>query len=139
MFSMSGSTKKSPQLKMCDNCVKSYSSWNAFFCWLTAFGYSNYQNYLIFNIIYNINLEYKSSITIITDFVQWNISKPRNIVLLSTRGILFQWINTKIQLMAVVECSHYPNLIECSMFSPWYSRIKQQSVSCLILQIVGII
>jgi hypothetical protein len=30
-------------LKMCDNCVKSYSSWNAFFCWLTAFGYSNNQ------------------------------------------------------------------------------------------------
>jgi hypothetical protein len=30
----------------------------------------NYQNYLIFNSIYNINLEYKSSITIITDFVQ---------------------------------------------------------------------
>jgi hypothetical protein len=28
---------------MCDNCVKSYSSWNAFFCWLTAFGYSNNQ------------------------------------------------------------------------------------------------
>jgi hypothetical protein len=26
-----------------DNCVKSYSSWNAFFCWLTAFGYSNNQ------------------------------------------------------------------------------------------------
>ena len=43
MFSMSGSTKKFPQLKMYDNCVKSYSSWNAFFCWLTAFGYSNYQ------------------------------------------------------------------------------------------------
>ena len=31
MFSMSRSTKKFPQLKMCDNCVKSYSSWNAFF------------------------------------------------------------------------------------------------------------
>jgi hypothetical protein len=28
---------------MCDNCVKSYSSWNAFLCWLTAFGYSNNQ------------------------------------------------------------------------------------------------
>jgi hypothetical protein len=28
---------------MCDNCVKSYSSWNAFFCWLAAFGYSNNQ------------------------------------------------------------------------------------------------
>jgi hypothetical protein len=23
------------------HCVKSYSSWNASFCWLTAFGYSN--------------------------------------------------------------------------------------------------
>ena len=31
MFSMSRSTKNFPQLKMCDNCVKSYSSWNAFF------------------------------------------------------------------------------------------------------------
>ena len=41
MFSMSRSTKNFPQLKMCDNCVKSYSSWNAFFCWLAAFGYSN--------------------------------------------------------------------------------------------------
>jgi hypothetical protein len=41
MFSMSRSTNNFPQLKMCDNCVKSYSSWNAFFCWLTAFGYSN--------------------------------------------------------------------------------------------------
>jgi hypothetical protein len=26
-----------------DKCVKSYSSWNAFLCWLTAFGYSNNQ------------------------------------------------------------------------------------------------
>jgi hypothetical protein len=26
MFSMSRSTKKFPQLKMCDNCVRSYSS-----------------------------------------------------------------------------------------------------------------
>ena len=43
MFSMSRSTKNFPQLKMCDKCVKSYSSWNAFFCWLTAFGYSNNQ------------------------------------------------------------------------------------------------
>ena len=43
MFSMSRPTKNSPQLKMCVNCVKSYSSWNAFFCWLTAFGYSNNQ------------------------------------------------------------------------------------------------
>jgi hypothetical protein len=30
MFSMSRSTKKLPQLKTCDNCVMSYSSWNAF-------------------------------------------------------------------------------------------------------------
>ena len=43
MFSMSRSTKNFPQLKMCDNCMKSYSCWNAFFCWLTAFGYSNNQ------------------------------------------------------------------------------------------------
>ena len=43
MFSMSRSTKISLQLKMCDNCVKSYSSWNAFYCRLTAFGYSNNQ------------------------------------------------------------------------------------------------
>ena len=43
MCSMSRSTKIFPQLKMCDNCVKSYSSWNAFCCWLTAFGYSNNQ------------------------------------------------------------------------------------------------
>ena len=35
--------KKDPQLKMSDHGVKSYSSWNAFFCWLTAFGYSNNQ------------------------------------------------------------------------------------------------
>jgi hypothetical protein len=35
--------QKVSQLKMCDNCVKSYSSWNAFFCWRTAFGYSNNQ------------------------------------------------------------------------------------------------
>ena len=44
MFSMSRSTKKVPQLKMSDNCVKSYSSWNAFFLLtFTAFGYSNNQ------------------------------------------------------------------------------------------------
>ena len=36
--------KKVPQLKMSDNCVKSYSSWNAFFLLtFTAFGYSNNQ------------------------------------------------------------------------------------------------
>jgi hypothetical protein len=40
---LSRSRKNFPQLKMCHNCVKSYSSWNAFFCWLTAFGYSNNQ------------------------------------------------------------------------------------------------
>jgi hypothetical protein len=31
MFSMSRSTRNFSQLKICDNCVKSYSSWNAFF------------------------------------------------------------------------------------------------------------
>ena len=35
--------RKVPQLKMSDNCVKSYSSWNAFFFTFTAFGYSNNQ------------------------------------------------------------------------------------------------
>ena len=33
--------KKVPQLKMSDNCVKSYSSWNAFF--VDSNGYSNNQ------------------------------------------------------------------------------------------------
>jgi hypothetical protein len=36
--------KKVPQLKMSDNYVKSYSSWNAFLLLtFTAFGYSNNQ------------------------------------------------------------------------------------------------
>ena len=38
--------KKIPQLSMSDNCVKSYSSWKAFFFFFltfTAFGYSNNQ------------------------------------------------------------------------------------------------
>ena len=34
--------KKVPQLKMSDNCVKNYSSWNAYLTF-TAFGYSNNQ------------------------------------------------------------------------------------------------
>jgi hypothetical protein len=88
---MSRSTKKFPQLKMCDNCEELFLL-KCIFCWLTAFGYSNNQTFISYS-FWNIKrkvLKLKKKID--------RRAEPSNDYFIKILFLLSKWFQTRIFL-----------------------------------------